>query len=56
MASSSRVLRGEAIGIAYYLPKWFRYALQEWIHSRMQELEAPGTAPAAPMRWLLGEG
>ena len=36
--------KGEgAIGLAYFLRKWFRYGLQEWIQSRMRELESVAT-------------
>ena len=31
---------GGAIGLAYFLPSWFRYNLQAWIHDRMHELES----------------
>jgi hypothetical protein len=30
---------GKPIGVAYYLQKWFRYGLQDWISKRMRELE-----------------
>jgi hypothetical protein len=30
---------GSPIGVAYYLQRWFRYGLQEWINKRMRELE-----------------
>jgi hypothetical protein len=29
-----------AIGIAYYLQKWFQFYLQQWIDARMSEFEA----------------
>jgi hypothetical protein len=33
--------KGEgAIGLAYFLQKWFRYGLQEWIQNGMRELES----------------
>jgi hypothetical protein len=31
---------GDAIGLAYFLPSFFRYNLQAWIHDRMHELES----------------
>jgi hypothetical protein len=31
---------GTPIGVAYYVQRWFRYGLQEWIHKRMRELES----------------
>jgi hypothetical protein len=31
---------GSPIGVAYYLQRWFRYGLQEWINKRMRELES----------------
>jgi|SRR5579872_7058349 len=31
---------GPPIGIAYYVQRWFRYGLQEWINQRMRELES----------------
>ena len=31
---------GTPIGVAYYVQKWFRYKLQEWITRRMRELES----------------
>ena len=31
---------GTPIGLAYYLQKWFRFILQEWVSRRMRELEA----------------
>ena len=31
---------GDIIGLAYYLQKWFRFGLQEWITKRSRELEA----------------
>ena len=30
---------GTPIGVAYYLQRWFRYRLQDWITRRMRELE-----------------
>ena len=36
----SSFFEGSAIGLAYYLQKWFRFGLQNWIHTRMQELES----------------
>jgi hypothetical protein len=30
---------GTPIGAAYYIQKWFRYSLQDWISKRMRELE-----------------
>ncbi len=32
--------QGDVIGLAYYIPKWFRFGLQAWITQRMRELEA----------------
>jgi len=29
-----------AIGVAHYIQKWFRFKLQEWIVSRMREIES----------------
>jgi hypothetical protein len=31
---------GAVIGLAYYLQKWFRFGLQDWITQRSRELEA----------------
>jgi hypothetical protein len=31
---------GSAIGLAYYLQKWFQYNLQDWIAKRSRELES----------------
>lgn len=31
---------GTPIGVAYYLQRWFRYRLQDWITKRMRELES----------------
>jgi hypothetical protein len=31
---------GAPIGVTYYLQRWFRFGLQEWIHKRMRELES----------------
>jgi hypothetical protein len=31
---------GTPIGVAYYVQRWFRFGLQEWIHKRMRELES----------------
>ena len=31
---------GDVIGLAYYLQKWFRFGLQEWISKRSRELES----------------
>jgi len=31
---------GDVIGLAYYLQKWFRFGLQDWITRRSRELEA----------------
>ena len=31
---------GTPIGAAYYVQRWFRYGLQEWIAKRMRELES----------------
>jgi hypothetical protein len=33
-------LAGTPIGVAYYVQKWFRFNLQQWITSRMRELES----------------
>ena len=33
-------LEGTPIGVAYYVQKWFRFNLQQWITSRMRELES----------------
>jgi hypothetical protein len=33
-------LTGTPIGVAYYVQKWFRFNLQQWITSRMRELES----------------
>jgi hypothetical protein len=33
-------LEGTPIGLAYYLQKWFRYNLQDWITRRMREVES----------------
>jgi len=31
---------GDVIGLAYYLQKWFRFGLQDWISKRSRELES----------------
>ena len=31
---------GDIIGLAYYLQKWFRFGLQDWITKRSRELES----------------
>ena len=32
--------RGKPIGVAYYVARWFRFALQDWVHQRMAEVES----------------
>lgn len=39
-APAAAFFEGTPIGVAYYVQRWFRYGLQEWIHKRMRELES----------------
>lgn len=36
----AKFFQGDVIGLAYYLQKWFRFHLQDWINRRMRELES----------------